>query len=61
MSKVQNYGVKDPQIDESYDEIDLLDETEIVINGKLTSYGERLYEQSREYYYDEETEEWILI
>ena len=57
--KKERWG--DPQIKEDYDEIDLLDDTEIVINGKLTSYGERLYEESKDYYYDEKTQEWILL
>ena len=57
--KKERWG--DPQIREDLDEIDLLDDTEIVINGKLTSYGERLYEESKDYYYDEKTQEWILL
>lgn len=57
--KKERWG--DPQIEECLNEIDLLDDTEIVINGKLTSYGERLYEKSKDYYYDEKTQEWILL
>ena len=57
--KKERWG--DPQIEECSNEIDLLDDTEIVINGKLTSSGERLYEESKDYYYDEKTQEWILL
>ena len=51
----------DPQIKENNNEIDDYLESQIVVNGQLTSYGEKLYEQSREYFYDEETEEWIQV
>ena len=51
----------DPQIEEDYSETDLYIRTQIVMNGELTEYGEELYEKSKDYVYDEKTEEWILI
>ena len=39
--------------------------TEIVANGKLTSYGEKKYkeyiEDSKEWFYDEEQGKWIHV
>lgn len=51
----------DPQLQNVTDEIDQYIESQIVIDGQLTAYGEILYEQSKEYFYDEKTGEWIIL
>lgn len=51
----------DPKIEENITEADEYIESQIVIDGQLTEYGERLYEESREYFYDEKTQEWIQV
>lgn len=61
MSKEQNYGVKDPEINIELTEDEEYIESQIVYNGKLTAYGEKLYEESKEAHYDEETGEWIYV
>lgn len=57
--KKERWG--DPQIQEEQDEIDNYLSSTIIINGQLTDYGEELYEQSREYHFDEISGEWIII
>ena len=60
MSFVQNYGIKDPEIP-TMDEIEEWCESQIILFGKLTTYGEELYEQSKMRVYDEEQGEWIYV
>ena len=55
----ERYG--DPTIEEDIDDITLWEQTQLVINGQLTEYGEKAYEQSKDWYYDEKSEEWILL
>lgn len=61
MSKEQNYGVQDPEIDINITEDEQYIESQIVYNGKLTAYGEKLYEATKEEVYDEEKGEWIYV
>lgn len=35
--------------------------SQIVINGELTPYGEKLYESTLDYVYDEKSGEWICL
>lgn len=51
----------DPQITDETNEIDEYIESQIVIDGQLTAYGEMLYEQTKEQFYDEKTGEWITL
>lgn len=55
------YDGQDPPVEREYDETDEYIDSLIVFNGQLTQYGEQLYEQSREAYYDEESGEWIYV
>ena len=41
--KKERWG--DPQLEDCYDDLDLWEMEQIIINGELTSYGERLYEE----------------
>ena len=51
---------KDPKIDIEPEEEDQYIESLIVYNGKLTSYGQQLYDDYLyEQYYDEESRKWI--
>lgn len=51
----------EPNIIDEVDEIDEYIESQIVIWGELTSYGEEMYEESKEQYYDEVQQKWILL
>ena len=61
MSKEQNYGVHDPEVNIETTEDEEYIESLIVYNGQLTAYGEKLYEASKDYVYDEKSEEWIEL
>lgn len=54
-------SIFEPNIDIEMDEIDSYCESQIVLFGELTSYGEELYESSKELFYDEEDGKWISI
>ena len=56
-----NLDGKDPIIREELSEDELWENSQIVVNGKLTPYGEMLYEASKLEVYDEESGEWILV
>lgn len=51
----------EPKYYEEVDEIDEYIESQIVIWGELTSYGEEMYEESKEQYYDEVQQKWISL
>ena len=51
----------EPNIINEVDEIDEYIESQIVIWGELTSYGEEMYEESKEQYYDEVQQKWISL
>ncbi len=51
----------EPNIIDEVDEIDEYIESQIVIWGELTSYGEEMYEESKEQYYDEVQQKWISL
>lgn len=51
----------EPTIEENYDETEQWEQEQIIINGKLTTYGEKVYEQSKDWYFDETDKEWILL
>lgn len=61
MSKEQNYGVHDPKVEIELTEDEEYIESLIVYNGHLTAYGEKLYEASKDYVYDEHEDEWIEL
>ena len=48
-------------IDEYIVEDDEYIESQIVIWSELTSYGEEMYEKSKEQYYDEVQQKWISL
>lgn len=61
MSFAQNYGTHDPKLPEQ-DEIEEYMDSQIIINGELTPYGEGLYFQAnRTMVYDEVQGEWIYV
>lgn len=53
--------ILEPNHYEEVNEIDEYIESQIIIWGELTSYGEELYEQSKELVYDEVQQKWISL
>lgn len=56
-----NLDGKDPQVEIELNETDEWCESQIVLFGQLTSYGEELYEATKEEVYDEKKGEWIYV
>ena len=54
-------SILEPNVEIEMNEEDLYCESQIVLFGELTSYGEEYYENSKELYYDEVDGKWISI